>query len=1325
MEKSQTRPGVNVIRARQSLVLLLLVFAFRLTLSPLLAAPTFQQNGSTLTMSNVDVVLKYNMTAGTTDFYWKNTKIISSFYSGITFNTGYVKGISYTAWSYALVGTNEAVITATGAGLPTMKQYFTLDRPDSFLVRVEATGSNLSANWMGPIVVDNASGGLVNIGVTNDNRALYVPFDNDGFTSYNAMPMNSSSTSYEVGAFYDNSSRNGLVVGSVTHDTWKTGIYFYGANNNLIQMNVFGGATSPWDVMPHGSVSGNTISSPTMFVGFGSDWRTVMQAFANENTNFAPRMVWTNGVPFGWNSWGVIQQYINYADTIAVSDFYHTNLEPQGFTNSQGTVYINLDSFWNNLNSFQLQSFVNHCHALGQKVGIYFGPFVWFGSANNATNSYVDGTTNTYTFSNVLLRNTNGNFESVDGGLAMDPTHPGTLDYIQYYVNMFTNYGFDYIKLDFLSHGALEGVHYNPNITTGIEAYNFGMSNVISQINGRMFISESIAPLFPYQYGDSRRIACDAQTSLIGNTAYTMNSVTYGWWLDNLYPINDPDLMVFNGYGATTNENQSRLINAAITGVFLGGDNLAITNGQEGADYGLTHSAINAVARLGQTFIPADGNTGNGAANLFSLQNGSNWYVAVFNYTTNATNITVNLAHVGVPAGSYIASDLWSGAGVVVNGSWNVSLNPAQSKLFQLSSLNTGTTSLQWSPNGNNGTWDVETTANWINISNQTQTVFNTGDGVLFDDTVGVPTTVNVNGTVEPGLITVDSSVNNFTIQSGTLSGSGSLLKEGSSTLTVFSAGNFTGTATIEGGAVYAGNNSFDSVAAITVTNNSTLDFGGGQFSSIKPVTVSGTGVNGEGALFNSYDDYPSELLNITLTGDTSFGGANRWDLASGSQISGPHNLTMDWSSDADSHYAQWNSVNIGNVLGIAVTNAQAVNGVTNALGFTGMDSSFQNPSTVITVCSNAQLVFYGGGFNGSIHLENGAMIDHFSAPGGFYGSTLVMDEGSSFYSIYNTGDTTPIDSAVTLNGVVHFVVRDHYMDYTNVIGGAGGFVLDSYNNAMQFSASNTYSGPTIIGSSGNTPIVALTGNGSISHSSLIFFGGNDPTVSHIDVSGRSDQTLTLANGQTLQGIGGINGSLVISSSASISPGGTNTTIGITTGANPVGTIAASDNITLNGATIIKLDGTTNDVVKAAANISYGGTLNLDNVSGSPLVAGNAFHIFSAANYSGTFTTISPASPGAGLAWNTSQLGSGIISVVSSGQRPVIGSAYTSGGNFIFSGTGGFDGGTYYVLTSTNLLTPFSQWTPVATNSFDGSGAFSVTDKLTTDDLQQFYIIEQ
>jgi hypothetical protein len=628
---------------------------------------------------------------------------------------------------------------------------------------------------------------------------------------------------------------------------------------------------------------------------------------------------------------------------------------------------------------------------------------------------------------------------------------------------------------------------------------------------------------------------------------------------------------------------------------------------------------------------------------------------------------------------------------------------------------------LEWSINNNSGTWDVGTTFDWLNVSNSAQSVFSQGDQVLFDDTPGVPTSVSVSGTASPSLLIVNSTNNNFSIGSGTINGSGSLLKEGPSTLTISSSAGLGGTATVGGGTFSAGNNCLSAISSIVVSNGATLDLAGGSFSSLKPVSVSGNGASGQGALYNSYDDYPSELVNITMTGNTLISGAFRWDLAGGSQVNGAHTLTMDWAPDGDGHYAQWNSVSIGNVLGITVTNSNP-GSVTTALGLTGMDSSFQNPATVVNVCSNAQLVFYGGGINGSIHLQSGATIYHYTAPAGFYGSTLVMEGGSTFQSYYNSGQTTPVNSAVTLNGIVHFVVGDHYMVYSNVISGVGGFVLDYYNNAMSFSAANTYSGPTIIGSSGNSPIVALTGNGSISHSPLIFFGGNSPSTSHIDVSGRSDDTLTLASGQTLQGVGEINGNLVVSGGATVSPGGTNTTIGITTGSNPVGAIVASGNVTLAGSTIIKLDGATNDVVVAVTNIVYGGTLNLANISGSPLAAGNSFQIFSAAQYSGSFSSIVPASAGGGLVWDTSQLASsGIVNVVAGTSTPVIQSTAVSSGNIVFSGIDGMPNANYVVYSTTNLTTP--NWIPVATNSFDGSGNFTVTAAFNASTPQVFYRI--
>jgi len=270
------------------------------------------------------------------------------------------------------------------------------------------------------------------------------------------------------------------------------------------------------------------------------------------------------------------------------------------------------------------------------------------------------------------------------------------------------------------------------------------------------------------------------------------------------------------------------------------------------------------------------------------------------------TNATLTIANAS-------AADATNYSVVVGNGKGTT--NSISASLTLLASGN----SLKWSSNANTGVWDTTNSANWINLANSQQTNFNANDQVLFDDTVGVPTNVTVSGTVSPSVMTVNSSINNYNFSSsGTISGAGSLVKAGSSRLTIVNPGNFTGPATITGGLVYAGNSSFNSVASITITNNSTLDLGGGQLTGNKPITVSGSGLNGVGAIINSFNDYPGQTVNITLAGDTLFGSFARWDLASGSQISGPHHLTLDWSGNTGSTggdgntYGEWSSLTIG-----------------------------------------------------------------------------------------------------------------------------------------------------------------------------------------------------------------------------------------------------------------------------------------------------------------------------------------------------------------------------------------------------------------------------
>jgi hypothetical protein len=57
--------------------------------------------------------------------------------------------------------------------------------------------------------------------------------------------------------------------------------------------------------------------------------------------------------------------------------------------------------------------------------------------------------------------------------------------------------------------------------------------------------------------------------------------------------------------------------------------------------------------------------------------------------------------------------------------------------------------------------------------------------------------------------------------------------------------------------------------------------------------------------------------------------------------------------------------------------------------------------------------------------------------------------------------------------------------------------------------------------------------------------------------------------------------------------------------------------------------------------------------------------------------------------------------------------------------TNGFSGGTYYVLTSTNVTRPLAEWTPILTNTLGASGNFTMTAANLPDPgaRQRFFIL--
>jgi alpha-galactosidase len=241
-----------------------------------------------------------------------------------------------------------------------------------------------------------------------------------------------------------------------------------------------------------------------------------------------------------------------------------------------------------------------------------------------------------------------------------------------------------------MTEGALEADrHFDPRVTTGLEAYNEGMKFVSAALGPGIFLNLSIAPLFPGQYANSRRIACDAFGE-IGQTEYTVNSLTYGWWLSKVYDFCDPDQMVFDGY--SEGENRARATSAVVTGLMLAGDDFSAGGSQTGKQRALqflTNGDINTLARARKSFRPVEGDTGRSAANLFVWEGDKYFYLAAFNYSRTNDDFSVDLPRIGLKAkGPLEVKELWSGATSRVASPMRIKLNPTDAAIYQFPNRN-------------------------------------------------------------------------------------------------------------------------------------------------------------------------------------------------------------------------------------------------------------------------------------------------------------------------------------------------------------------------------------------------------------------------------------------------------------------------------------------------------------------------------------------------------------------------------------------------------------------------------------------------------------
>lgn len=450
------------------------------------------------------------------------------------------------------------------------------------------------------------------------------------------------------------------------------------------------------------------------------------------------------------------------------------------------------------------------------------------------------------------------------------------------------------------------------------------------------------------------------------------------------------------------------------------------------------------------------------------------------------------------------ASDL------VINNStrYTMSLNTTSTQVQV--NVSGGVGNLTWAGTAN--TWDVKTTAAWNGTPNGDQ-LFWTADNVTFDDTGAAQPTVTINTAVAPSHVTFAANSTNYTLSgTGKITGGTGIVKTGSGTLLISTANDYTGTTSVSNGVLQVGNAAALGAgsAPVVVSGTGTVDVNG----QILPqaFTISGAGYQGQGALINTGGNGSNGGPNnyatrsVTLAGDASIGGTNRWDLRNSGigntdafLITNGHTLTKVGSNSVWIDGAQVDNIENINITGgtLGLQNLVNINDPTNTQG-----GYLGDPNGTVTIGASGQFALWGDYATGQSYTKKwvlqGGTINNNNDPATLNGPLSITAP-----STITVGGTA---TALTLSGP---------------ITGAGG-ITKTGTGPLTIGGTNNLSGAlALTGGSltvtGNTTVGQITGDGStglnISGGSLTASNQNHTTASLASLSIASGSTMDIGNG--------------------------------------------------------------------------------------------------------------------------------------------------------------------------------------------------------------------
>ncbi len=563
---------------------------------------------------------------------------------------------------------------------------------------------------------------------------------------------------------------------------------------------------------------------------------------------------------------------------------------------------------------------------------------------------------------------------------------------------------------------------------------------------------------------------------------------------------------------------------------------------------------------------------------------------------------------------------------------------------------------INWTGGSSGNVWDLLATTNFLNGAAKDQ--FAPGDTVRFDSIGTSNLTANLVGDLNVATVIVDSPANYTLAGSGGIFGPASLLKSNTGTLTISALNNsYTGKTIIAGGTVVV--SELDAVGYPSPLGN-------------PPAGSTNLVLSGGTALRVTGESYTDRGLTLNAGQNTLdvFNAADQVTIAG--QIIGSGTLVKAGAGNLALNVA--NTFSGGVIISNGTISLGSVAGNQTGVG-TGAVTFYGGTLSMINIQASetaAWPLIVPGGATGRLDCDGRCTLTGSLTGGGTFNvmTPYVRTDFSGNWSAFtgqinvitdgDGGDFRCNNSAGYPNARINLAAL---VSLQNRVGGTPTISIGELSGAP---------GSAVSAPGGNSGIGVNWNVGGL-NTSATFAGNTYNNVGFIKVGAGtwtwSGTNLTHTGATTVNG-----GTLLMNANAAAATGavtvgaagtfggagmigGTVTVNGrIAPGNNAIGTLTCTNNVTFNsgGTAVIEINKATStrDLLAIGRTLTYGGTLQVTNLSGT-LASGDSFKIFDATTYAGSFATLNLPPLNAGLIWNTAALAtSGTISVVISNTGP-------------------------------------------------------------------------